>query len=249
LDGKYVDVKGQQVYYEEYGKGEPLLLMHGGFGTGDSLLELGQELAKHFRVIAPDRTGHGHTADTDAPFRYEAMATEMIGFLEALGIPKAHLVGYSDGGILCLVMALQRPEMISRMVPIAANFHFDGLSPQMAAMFGSFTLDVLRAMLPEFVETYEKYSPDGSEHAAVWFEKTKTMFGSQPRLTTDDLAKINVPTLVLAADRDLMTIEHTVALFEAIPNAQLCIIPGATHELALNRVEDVSRAALRFLTA
>jgi pimeloyl-ACP methyl ester carboxylesterase len=211
-------------------------------------MTLGQELAKHFRVIAPDRSGHGHTADMDGPFRYEAMATEMIGFLEALGIGKAALVGYSDGANICLLMALQRPEMVSRMVPISANFHHDGLSPQAKAMFGSFSPDVLRAMLPEVVATYEEYSPDGPEHFPVVFEKTTTMFSTQPTLTTDDLAKISVPTLVIAADRDLMTIEHSVALFQAIPGAQLCIVPGATHALAFDRVEEVAQAALRFLT-
>ncbi len=247
MSGKYVDVNGQNVYYEEYGQGDPLLLMHGGFGTGDSLMALGQELAKHYRVIAPDRSGHGHTADIDAPFSYEAMAIEMIGFLEAVGVEKANLVGYSDGGNICLLMALQRPELVSRMVPIAANFHYNGLSPQAAAMFGSFTPDVLRAMLPEVVATYEEYTPDGAEHFPVVFEKTKTMFATQPTLTTDDLAKISVPTLVIAADHDMMTIEHSVALFQAIPGAQLCIVPGASHALAFERVEEVSGAALRFL--
>jgi pimeloyl-ACP methyl ester carboxylesterase len=249
LNGKYVDVNGQNVYYEEYGQGDSLLLLHGGFGTGDSLMALGQILAAHHRVIAPDRSGHGHTGDIEGPLTYDAMATETIGVIEALGIEKANLVGYSDGGILCLLIALQRPDLLSRIVPIAANFHHIGISPQALGMLGSFTPDILRAVLPEAVAAYEKYSPDGPEHFPVMFEKSKQMFITQPTMTVDDLAKINVPTLVIAADHDMMTIEHTVSLFQSIPNAQLCIVPGATHGLGFDRAEDVGRAALRFLLA
>jgi pimeloyl-ACP methyl ester carboxylesterase len=135
------------------------------------------------------------------------------------------------------------------MVPIAANYHHEGLSPQSQSMFGSFTPDVLRAILPQAVEAYEKYTPDGPDHFPVMFEKTRQMFMTQPTLTTDDLAKISVPTLVLAADRDLMTIEHTISMFQAIPNAQLAIIPGANHALPFTHLDEVSRAAIKFLTA
>lgn len=249
MSGKYIDVKGISTYYEEYGQGEPLLMLHGGFGTGDSLAAIGGELARHFRVVAPDRRGHGHTADTEAQFTYDGMAADTIALMEATGLAKANVVGYSDGANICLLMALQWPDMVSRMVPISGNFHCDGLSPQAKGMFGSFTPDILRMMLPEVVATYEKYSPDGPEHFPTVFEKTKQMFMTQPTLTVEDLAKITAPTLVLAADRDLMTMEHTLAMFQAIPGAQLCVIAGATHALAFDRAEEVSRAALRFLLA
>jgi pimeloyl-ACP methyl ester carboxylesterase len=249
LDGKYVQVDGQSVYYEEYGQGDPLLLLHGGFGTGDSLMAIGQHFAKHFRVIAPDRSSHGHTADKGGPLTYDDMTAETIGVIEALGLGKVNLFGFSDGGIICLLLALKRPDLIAKMVPLSANFHYNGVSPTMLGMMQSFSVDMIKMMLPEAVAAYEKYSPDGPEHFPAVFEKTKQMFMSQPTLTVEDLAKISVPTLVLAADRDLMTIEHTVALFQAIPNAQLAIIPAATHELAFNRADDVASAALRFLQA
>lgn len=249
MEGKRVEVDGQSVHYEEYGQGEPLLLLHGGFGTGDSLMAIGKQLAEHFRVIAPDRSGHGHTADKGGPLTYDDMTTETIGVIEALGLGKTNLLGYSDGGIICLLLALRRPDLISKMVPLSANYHWNGMSEHAQGMIGGFTPDVARMVLPEAVAAYEKYSPDGPEHFPVILEKTKAMFMTQPTLTVDDLAKISVPTLVLAADRDLMTIEHTAALFQAIPNAQMSVIPGATHELAFNRPDDVAREALRFLLA
>jgi len=249
LEGKRVEVDGQSVYYEEYGKGDPLLLLHGGFGTGDSLLAIGQQLARHFRVIAPDRSGHGHTSDKGGPLTYDDMTTETIGVIEALGLGKANLLGYSDGGIICLLLAIRRPDLIAKMVPLSANFHYNGMSPQAQGMIGGFTPEVMKMILPHEVEAYEKYSPDGPEHFPVMFEKTKTMFTTQPELTVEDLAKITVPTLLMAADRDMMTLEHTLALFQAIPNAQLAIVPGATHALGMDRADDVASAALRFLLA
>jgi pimeloyl-ACP methyl ester carboxylesterase len=116
-------------------------------------------------------------------------------------------------------------------------------------MFGSITPEVLKMMIPELVSYYEKNSPDGPEHFPVAFEKIKHMIMTEPALTVEELSKISVPTMVLAADRDLMTTGHTLALFAAIPNAQLCIIPGATHGLAYQRSDEVSRAAVRFLKA
>jgi pimeloyl-ACP methyl ester carboxylesterase len=249
LEGKRVEVDGQSVYYEEYGQGDPLLLLHGGFGTGDSLLAIGQQLAKHFRVIAPDRSGHGHTADKDAPFTYDDMTTESIGVIEALGLGKTNLFGYSDGGIICLLLAIRRPDLVAKMVPLSANFHHNGMTPHALGMIAGFTPEVMRAVLPEAVEAYEKYSPDGPEHFPVMFEKTKQMFTTRPTLSTDDIAKISVPTLVIAADRDMMTLEHTMAIFQSIPNAQLAIVPGATHALAMDRADDVAQIALRFLLA
>jgi len=116
-------------------------------------------------------------------------------------------------------------------------------------MMGSLTPEMIRMMIPEAVAAYEKYSPDGPEHFPVVFEKTRQMFMTQPTLTVEELSQISTPTLVMAADRDLMTIEHTVALFQAIPNAQLCIVPAASHSLVFDRAADVSREALRFLLA
>lgn len=244
-----VEVNGLSTFYHEWGQGDPLLLLHGGFGSGEDMQPIGRELAKHFRVIAPDRRGHGRTPDVEGPITYENMAADTIAFMEAMNLPKAHLVGYSDGGILCLLIALQRPDLISRMVPLSANFHHEGIPPQTMAMFGSVTPDVLKMMLPEPVAYYEQSSPDGAEHFPEVFEKIKQMIMTEPTLKAEELSKITVPTLVISADRDLMTIEHTVAIFEAIPNAQLCIVPGSTHALAIERAEDVSRAALRFLLA
>jgi pimeloyl-ACP methyl ester carboxylesterase len=246
--GDRIDVNGLSSYYEEYGQGEPLILMHGGIGSAHSVEGLGKELAKHYHVFAPDRRGHGHTADVDGPLNYDDMADDTIAFMKAKGIEKAHLVGFSDGGILCLLIALKRPDLIDKMVPISANYHYDGLEPQMQAMFQGVNAQVMEMMLPDDVAYYKQNTPDGADHWPIAFEKFKTMAMTQPTLTTDDLAKIKVPTLVIAADRDLMTLEHSSAIFKSIPGAQLAIVPGASHALVFDRTGEVAAAAIRFLT-
>src|SRR5258708_2126648 len=149
MPGNSVDVNGLSTYYRAYGQGDPLVLLHGGFGSGEDLEPVVRELAKHFRVIAPDRRGHGRTADVEGPITYDNMGSDTIAFMEAIQLPKAHLVGFSDGGILCLLIALQRPDLVSLMVPVSANFHHEGVAPQTKAMFGSVTPEVLKMMIPE----------------------------------------------------------------------------------------------------
>ena len=243
-EGQYVDVKGLKTYYEIHGNGEPLLLMHGGFCTIETFFGQTPELAKRYRVILPERRGHGRTADVDGPISYEAMAQDTIGFMEALGIPSAHLVGYSDGGIVGLIVAMRRPDLVKKLVSISANFDCDGLTDEGRAWVQSATAETL---VPFLVEAYKRLSPDGPDHWPVMFEKIRRMALSEPKIKPQELATIKAPTLVMAADRDLMTLEHTVALFRAIPNAQLCIVPGTSHALAIEKPALVNQAILNFL--
>ena len=247
MTGNYIDVNGLKTYYEIHGEGEPLLMMHGGFGSADSVSRLTAALATRFRVIVPERRGHGHTADVAGPITYDLMTDDTIAFMSALGIQKAHLVGYSDGGILCLLIAMRRPDLVNRIIPIAANFHHDGLSAQGQAFIKAATPEIMRMVIGEEVEGYDKYSPDGPEHFPVVFEKLKHLFLTQPTLTAEQISAIKAPALIIAADRDLMTIDHTVELFKAIPGAQLMIVPAATHALIFDKPDVINEAMLAFL--
>ena len=124
----YVDLLGHPTWVHVDGdQGETVLLLHGGLSNSDAMLEtIGRPLGRTYRLAAFDRRGHGRTADTGEPFHYSAMADETIAFLEHLGGP-AHLVGWSDGGIVALLVALRRPDLVGRIVAIGANYHFDGV--------------------------------------------------------------------------------------------------------------------------
>jgi pimeloyl-ACP methyl ester carboxylesterase len=245
-DSGYVDAGGLRTYYEALGDGPPLLLLHGGFGNAASMSPMASLLARHYRVYIPERRGHGHTADI-GEITYELMAEDTAAFMQALGIEKAHVVGYSDGAIICFYLGMRHPELVEKLVPISGNFHWNGLSERSRMIFEKSTPEAFAAVLGDLVTAYNENSPDGPEHFPVLFAKMQRLFLTEPNLTPEELATIQAPTLVLAADRDLMDIEHTVALHKAIPNSRLCIIAGANHNLVFDRADGVCAAVLRFL--
>jgi pimeloyl-ACP methyl ester carboxylesterase len=203
-------------------------------------------IAKQYQVYLPERRGHGHTADI-GEINYELMAEDTAGFAKAMGIEKARIVGYSDGAIISLYLGMRYPDLVERMVPISANFHWNGLTDHMRTIFEESTPEAMVAVLGDEIAYYKEYSPDGPDHFNEVFLKMQRLFLNEPNLTAADLATIKAPTLVLAADRDLMTIEHTVEMHKAIEGSQLCIIPGANHALVFMRAEEVCATVLRFL--
>ena len=209
-------------YVSKRKKKPSLVLLHGGMSSSGSLLRnLAPHFDKNYRVAAFDRRGHGRTADTDAPFRYEDMADETIAFLEHLG-GKHYVVGHSDGGNVALIVAMRRPDLLKRVVLVGANYHYDGMRPM--PMF-----HLEGEQFEEWATKYGELSPSGKEHARDVITKTLHMFDTEPAFSVDDLAKITVPMLVMAGDDDLMELSHTTSMYEAVPGAQLAIVPGTSH--------------------
>jgi pimeloyl-ACP methyl ester carboxylesterase len=222
------------------GKGPMLVLLHGGMSSSASLLKsIGPSLAKRYRVAAFDRRGHGRTADTEESFSYDAMASETIAFIEHLK-RRVSLIGHSDGGNVALIVAMRRPDLLRRIVVIGANYHFEGLMPVPS-------FDVESDDFAQWAQRFGENSPDGPEHARAVEEKTRVMTFSQPTLTTQDLATIPVPTLVMAGDDDVATLAHTCSMYEAIPEAQLAIVPGTSHMLLKERTNVSVRIIEHFL--
>lgn len=223
-------------------KGPLTVLLHGGMSSSASLLHsIGPGLRRHFAIAAFDRRGHGRTADTEAPFHYEDMADETVAFLEHLG-RRAHLVGHSDGGNVALLVARKRPDLVKRLVVVGANFHHDGL----------LALPEMVEESPEFAtwaHKYAQHSPDGLAHASVVFRKALTLFRTEPTLTEADLHAIVTPTLVMVGDDDVASLTHTAALFEALPDAQLSVLPGTSHAVLKERTKESVRIISHFLRA
>jgi pimeloyl-ACP methyl ester carboxylesterase len=198
-------------------------------------------LAEAHKVFLMDRRGHGRTPDTDAPFSYDDMAAETVDFLEQVVGSPAALVGWSDGGIVALHLSLGRPDLVRRQVLIGTNFHYDGLVP--AFDMGD---DPDAEHVAMFKALYEAVAVDPS-HWPVFFTKTMAMWREQPTLTVEDIARIPVPTLVLAGDDEPIRLDHTAALYEALPEGQLAIVPGTSHVLTLEKPDLVNRLLLEFL--
>jgi pimeloyl-ACP methyl ester carboxylesterase len=244
--GDYVDIAGHSTWMDDTGGDKPpVLLLHGGLGGSETMFGMLQPLlAESHRVVMFDRKGHGRTKDTDAPFSYAAMADETAAVIEHLGLGPAQVVGYSDGGIVLLHLALKRPELLAAMVLLSANFHHNGVHPGTEeGMDEAVAPDGMLAAM------YAGQSPDGADHWPVVAAKGLQMMMAEPTFTTDDLRAITTPTLVLAGDDDLFPLSHTCALYESLPNAQLAIVPGTSHLHVMEKAPVVARVIQDYLAA
>jgi pimeloyl-ACP methyl ester carboxylesterase len=240
--GEYLDIAGHETWVVDQGSGpETVLLLHGGLSNSDDLLgSIGAPLTERYRVVAFDRDGHGRTKDTSgAAFHYEDMATETVHVLESVVRGPAHLVGWSDGGIIALLVAIRRPDLVAKIVTIGANYHHDGIVMT--------PLDPDGPEAAMLASSYAQRSPDGAEHFPEVLRKTLTMFDTEPELTVADLAQIAVPALVISGDDEVVRLAHTLSLYEALPNGQLAVVPGASHVLPIEKPEETAHLVLDFL--
>ncbi len=243
----YLPIKGSQVYYVTQRKGEPLLLLHGGFGTVEDFALQSPVLAEHFQTFAFERSGHGHTADTEEPFGYDAMAKQTVAFIEALGLGATNLVGWSDGAIVAILVAISRPDFVKSLIIVSGIFNTSGNTTQTRQWIESLTPESFRKQQPTLTERYDSATPDGHAHFSKMLEKTKKMWLNEPDIKREELGGIKTPALIIAADKDAVPIEHTMALFRAMKHGQLCIIPGTTHFLLSEKPDLVNGIILDFL--
>ncbi|MFJ3581986.1 alpha/beta fold hydrolase [Streptomyces sp. NPDC090127] len=244
--GEYAETGAVRTWYETDGAGEPLVLLHGGFCTNETWGAQRAALAAGFRLFLPERRAHGHTADVEGPLRYEDMADDTVAFIDAVVGGPTHLVGWSDGGIVALLVALARPDLVRKVVVIGANFRPAGECWAEPGMIDAMTPD--SPDLEFFRELYDPVAPDGPGHWPVVARKTVDMWRTQPTLTTDDLSRVGAPTLVVVGDDDLLSLEHTIALHRAIPRSQLAVVPGASHLVPLEKPDTVNRLVIDHLS-
>lgn len=234
-----VEVNGVPQWYDERGEGEPLVLLHGGLTDSRDFAGNLDTLASRLRLLLPERRGHGHTADVAGPITLEVMAQDTIAFLDKLVGGPVRLVGYSAGATVALRVAVGRPDLVDRLVLISGAFHRDGtiLRP---------TADAEPP--PQLVAAYAEVSPDGADHLPVVIAKIAQSVAQEPGLTVADLGAVACPTLVMVGDDDIVTLEHTLALYRGLRNAQLAIVPAASHLLLLEKPELCTRLVTDFLT-
>jgi len=228
-------------WFDTEGDGEPLLLLHGALSDSSSFAATKPALTPLFRVLTPERRGHGHTADLDGPITYDLMAEDTVAFIETVVGGAVHMVGHSDGANVALLVALRRPDLVRKLVLISGNFHHDGLSSETFAVVADLaTMDLM-------ADIYGSVSPDGREHFPVVVDKITRMIAEEPTLTIDDLTGVTARTLVMAGDDDVISPTHTQALYENIPDAELAIVPGTSHTLILDKPDLCNRIITDFL--
>jgi pimeloyl-ACP methyl ester carboxylesterase len=253
----HVDVGALELYHERHGEGPPLVLLHGAFGTIESCFaELLPALAREFEVVAVELQGHGRTRDISRPLTYEEMAGDVAALLEGLEIPRAHLVGYSMGGAVGLQLALDRPNLVDRLVFAGgASFDPDGEYPELQAGFESFDPHQLDGSRWHAAYRLVAPDPDGWISLVV---KLNELDRSGHSWSRAQLAGMRAPTLLINGDSDIVRPEHVLEMFRllgggvpgdlvGIPQSQLALLPGTTHEGVLDRVDWLSSMILAFL--
>jgi pimeloyl-ACP methyl ester carboxylesterase len=225
---------GVRFYYEIYGAGEPLLLIH---GNGGSIRDWSRQI-EHFqkdnRVIAMDSRDHGRSGDSAGELTYEIMADDQVALLNHLKIPEAHVLGWSDGGIQALVMGMRYPARVRKLVSMAANLRPDAVVPETKA-FAEHMFKQAKAANPKTVQSERD-------------RKGALLMITQPQIDPKSLNNVKAPTLVLAGDHDLILDTHTIEIFNNLPNGQLGIIPDAVHTAPYDDSVRFNAAVDRFLT-
>ena len=234
----YVDLNGVRTWFDQQGVGEPLVLLHPGGADSRAFAPNLDAFAARFQTFTPERRGHGHTPDV-GPITFELMAEDTIHFLERVVGGRARLLGYSDGAVVALLVALHRPDLVSRLVFVAGVFHHEGWLPGV--------IDPNNKP-PEFMAaSYGEVSPDGADHFPAVVEKVVRMHLTEPALTAADLSQVTCRTLVMLGDDDEVALEHAVALYRALPNCELGVIPGTSHGLLVEKPEICNSIILDFL--
>jgi pimeloyl-ACP methyl ester carboxylesterase len=237
----YVQLGAVNTWYDEHGQGDPLVLLHGGLSDARFFEPNLPALAEHFHLYTPERRGHGHTPDVEGPITYQLMTDDTIAFLEIVVSQPADLVGHSDGAFVAMLVAMQRPELVKRLVMISGGFNKSGE----AAPDAEWDVD----QLAEFVgPAYGEVSPDGIGHFKAVAAKTGELAAVEPALQASELARVPQRSLVMFSDDDLVTLTHAVEMYDALPAAELAIVPGTSHFLMQEKPDLVNKMVVDFLT-
>lgn len=204
-------IHGHTIYYAVRGSGPTLVFLHGGGDSGEhSFVRQLEVFSEHHHIVAPDQVGQGRTPDVHGPLSYTAMMDDTAELLKMLRLSHVDVVGFSDGGILALMLAVRHPELVRRLVISGVNIAPEGLRPE--------DLAELRAnQIPKPRTIDEKL-------AQLWATSP-----TEEELNLSLLAKITAPVLLISGDRDAITLEHTLTIFHALPDAELCVLPGTDH--------------------
>jgi pimeloyl-ACP methyl ester carboxylesterase len=232
------------IYFEARGSGEPLIFIHGGFGSSDIWANQMATFSTQYYVIAPDSRGQGRTTDSDAPLSYHLMAEDMIRLMDYLGIESAYLVGWSDGGDISIDLAINHPERVKALVAFGANISPEGYQDSFLDYVRNVTVEDIRQMVGS---KYIEMMPDPDRLPTI-LDKIKTLYLSEPNFTAEQLAKITAPTLILDGQNEtVIRLDEPQKIAALIPNAQLVILPNVGHSAVTENPTIWNQAVLDFL--
>jgi pimeloyl-ACP methyl ester carboxylesterase len=237
----YASVNGIKLFYAEIGEGPPVILLHGGLANSDYLGNQARALAPHRRVILVDSRGHGRSTRDARPFGYDLMTDDVVALMDTLKIEKADIVGWSDGAIIGLDMALRHPDRVGRVFAFAANVTTDGVVEGVEKN-PTFAVYIARAG-----KEYARLSPTPRQYKA-FVRQIGRMWASEPNWSADALRSIKSPVAVVDGDHDeAIKRAHTEYMAATIPGARLVILPDASHFAFLQDPSGFNAALVDFL--
>ena len=233
--GKYYKVRGINIYTEQYGSGKPLLLIHGNGGSIQSMASIIPYFSARYKVIAADSRAHGKSIDKGDSLSFEMMADDDAALLDQMHIDSAYVIGWSDGGIVALVLAMRHPSKIEKLASTGANLWPDST-----------------ALIPSLWKDEKKYYD--SLHTEAWATpkeknnwKIFMLDWLQPNIPLSALHTIHCPSLIISGDHDLIVLDHTIKIYENIPNAYLWILPDSGHGTLIEHTGEFDEKVNEFL--
>lgn len=245
----YIDINGVRTYYEKYGSGPPVVLLHGAAMVAEAWKPQIDALAPHFTVYVPERRGVGRTADVDGDWTYDAMAADTATLMDRLGVRRAAIIGVSDGGIIGLILASTRSDLVDALIISGANRNVAGMGDDLLAAARLPSEELVTNAPPEvapWLEIQRAVSPDHGAALPRSFAKLQRMW-LDIDISIAQLQTIGARTLVMGGDHDMIPVAHTVEIWAAIPKAQLCIAPNAGHFWLEEKADLANRIILDFL--
>jgi pimeloyl-ACP methyl ester carboxylesterase len=242
--GQYADVNGINLYYETHGTGKPLILLHGGLGSGEMFGPILPALSANHQVIAVDLQGHGRTADIDRPIDIRLMADDIAALIDHLGLDKPDIVGYSLGGGVAFFTAVKYPDKVGKLVVAAANIRRDAIPAEMLAQQGQVSAAAVEFMKDTpMYELYQRVAPRPEDFGRLLDKIGQSM--AKDFDFSEQVRALKVSTMIVAADADMAPPSHYVEVFKLLDGGlrdggwmgenrpkgghALAILPGLTH--------------------
>ena len=243
--GARVNVRGMQMYYEVSGRGEPLIVLHGAYMNIPSMGAIIPRLAKTHKVYALELQGHGRTTDLDRPITYPNLADDVAAFMDAVGLKKADVFGYSMGAVAGLQVAIRHPAKVNKLVAASVAYDVEGWQPEFKAMIPAMKVEAMLEL--PFAAEYKKLAPnpDGFPELA----RKLIQLEKEPMAWAEDVKAVKTPILIISGDADVATVEHSVALFRLLGGgfmgdmgkplapSRLAVLPATSHTAVITQVD------------
>jgi pimeloyl-ACP methyl ester carboxylesterase len=241
--GSRVAINGMQLYYEVSGHGDPLIVLHGAYMNIPSMGAIIPKLAKTHKVYALELQGHGRTTDIDRPITYPAMADDVAAFMDAVGLQKADVFGYSMGSIVGLELAIRHPAKVSKLAAASVAYDVEGWQPEFKAIIPKMNVQMM--VNSPFEKDYRKLAPNPNGFAEL--ARKLIALEKEPMAWAKDVRALKLPVLIITSDYDVATLEHSVAMFrllggagmgdmgKPLPTARLAVLPATSHTAVITQ--------------